>query len=400
MGSTTVERVRILTIGDIGPLDHMFHVGDEAMFDELAFQLTARGASVVGLSSNPADSAERYGIDALRPIGFGGLTRDEQEARFAAVLDDPASLPADDPAHAVLAELALCDGVAIAGGGNIASVWPLHIYERAALGILAGRAGIPLVVSGQTIGPVLTAGDRTRVAALLGSAALVGVREPASHALVTSWGVTATQTVDDASFVPDRSGPPVALPPEPYALVTVARHAGDRDPDAYLTSVARLLDAVHAETGLAVVFSAHFGPLGGSLAGASRGDELVHDDLAARMSAPSSVLRIVDTRTSAALARGASLVVSSRYHPAVFAVSGGVPTIGLAVDEYTTVKLSGALGNLGQSSVLSADALDPAAIATVWADRDGIRARGLELANARRAESSAWWDRVAEAFAR
>ena len=92
--------------------------------------------------------------------------------------------------------------------------------------------------------------------------------------------------------------------------------------------------------------------------------------------------------------------MSSRYHPAVFAVSGGVPTIGLAVDEYTTVKLSGALGNLGQSSVLSADALDPAVIATVWADRDGIRARGLELAEARRAASSAWWDRVAEAFAR
>ena len=87
--------------------------------------------------------------------------------------------------------------------------------------------------------------------------------------------------------------------------------------------------------------------------------ELVHDDLAARMSAPSTVLRIVDTRTSAALARGASLVVTSRYHPAVFAVSGGVPTIGIAVDDYTTVKLTGALGNVGQTSVLSADALDP-----------------------------------------
>lgn len=403
MRSTTVERVRILTIGDIGPLDDMFHVGDEAMFDELVFQLRARGAtSIVGLSSNPADSAARYGISAIAPIGFGGLTREQQEARFAAVLDDPASLPADDPVHAVLAAIAASDGVAIAGGGNIASVWPMHIYERAALGILAARAGVPFVVSGQTIGPVLTSGDQTRVAAMLSSAALVGLREPASHALVTSWGVAATQTVDDASFVPDRPGPPVSLPPEPYALVTVARHAGDRDPDAYLTSVAALLDAMHAETGLAVVFSAHFGPLSSPDSGdvPSRGDELVHDALAARMSAPSSVVRIVDTRTSAALARWASLVVSSRYHPAVFAVSGGVPTIGLAVDGYTTVKLSGALGNFGQTSVLSADALDPAVIATVWGDRDGIRARGLELAAQRRAESSAWWDRVAEAFAR
>ena len=390
--------MRILTIGDIGPLDGMFHVGDEAMFDELVFQLRARGAtSIVGLSSNPGDSAARYGISSVPPLGFGGLTRAEQEDRGARILDAPQSLAAEDPAHAVIDAIRSADGVAIAGGGNVSSVWPLHVFERATLGGLARLAGVPLVVSGQTIGPVLTPGDQARVAALLTSASLVGVREPASHALVTSWGVAATPTVDDASFVPDRPGPPVPLPSEPYALVTVARHAGDRDPGHYLAGVAALLDAVHETTGLAIVFSAHFGPLD---AGPSRGDELVHDDLAARMSAPSTVLRIVDTRTSAALARGASLVVTSRYHPAVFAVSGGVPTIGIAVDDYTTVKLTGALGNVGQTSVLSADALDPAAIAAVWADRDGIRARGLERAAARRTESSAWWDRVAAAFTR
>lgn len=396
MGSTTVERVRILTIGDIGPLDGMFHVGDEAMFDELVFQLRARGAtSIVGLSSNPEDSAARYSIEALSPLGFGGLTRAEQEARAARILEAPQSLTAEDPAHAVIDAIRSADGVAIAGGGNVSSVWPLHVFERATLGGLARLAGVPLVVSGQTIGPVLTPGDQARVASLLSSAALVGLREPASFRLVSSWGVDATQTVDDASFVPDRPGLPVPLSPEPYALVTIARHAGDRDPGHYLAGVAALLDAVHSTTGLAIVFSAHFGPLGG---GPSRGDELVHDELAARMSAPSSVLRVVDTRTSAALARGASLVVSSRYHPAVFAVSGGVPTIGIAVDEYTTIKLSGALGNFGQTSVLSADALDPAVIATVWAARDDIRAHGLARAAARRAESSAWWDRVASAL--
>lgn len=401
MGSTTVERVRILTIGDIGPLDGMFHVGDEAMFDELVFQLRARGAtSIVGLSSNPEDSAARYGIEALPPLGFGGLTRAEQEARAARILDAPQSLAAEDPAHAVIDAIRSADGVAIAGGGNVSSVWPLHVFERATLGGLARLAGVPLVVSGQTIGPVLTPGDQARVASLLSSAALVGLREPASFRLVSSWGVDATQTVDDASFVPDRPGLPVPLPPEPYALVTIARHAGDRDPGHYLEGVAALLDAVHETTGLAIVFSAHFGPLGGVPSTASRGDELVHDELAARMSAPSSVLRVVDTRTSAALARGASLVVSSRYHPAVFAVSGGVPTIGIAVDEYTTVKLTGALGNFGQTTVLSADALDPAAVAEVWASRDSIRAYGLEVAASRRAESSAWWDRVAEAFTR
>ncbi len=388
--------MRILAIGDIGPLDGMFHVGDEAMFDELVFRLRDRGADhIVGLSSDPTDSAQRYGIHAIRPIGFGGLDRTAQETRMAQVLDSPESLPADDPAHAVIAAMRDVDGVAIAGGGNIASVWPMHVFERATLGILAARAGVPLVVSGQTIGPVLTGLDQPRVAALLSSAALVGLREPTTHHLVTSWGIAATATVDDASFVADRPGSSASAPSAPYALVTVARHAGDRDPDAYVASVAALLDAVHELTGVDIVFSAHFGPLGG---GPSRGDELVHDALAARMSAPSSVVRIVDTATSAALARAASLVVTSRYHPAVFAVSGGVPTIGIAVDEYTSVKLTGALGNVGQTSVLSADALDPAVVASVWNSRDTIRSRGLELAASRRAESERWWDRVAEAF--
>lgn len=397
-------RVHVVAIGDIGPLDGMFHVGDEAMFDELVFQLRARGVSpVVGLSSNPMDSRGRYGIDAIAPIGFGGRSRAEQEARLARVLDDPASLPADDPAHAVIAAVRSSRGVVIAGGGNLASTWPLHVFERAALGELARRAGVPLVVSGQTIGPALVDDDRARIAALLGSAALVGVREPTSAALVASWGIPATATVDDASFLPDRpaaaAGSGAAAPPAgpapaaPYALVTVPRHSGDLDPERHRDAVAALLDRVHAETGAVPLFSAHFGPLDD---GPSRGDELVHDAIRARMSAPSAVERVRDSARSAALARGAELVVTGRYHPAVFAVSGGVPTIGLAVDEYTRVKLSGALGNVGQASVLTGAEPDARVRDLLAGGRDGIRGRGVELAARRRAESTRWWDRVAE----
>ena len=105
---------------------------------------------------------------------------------------------------------------------------------------------------------------------------------------------------------------------------------------------------------------------------------------------------------AARLARGAALVISSRYHPAVFAVSGGVPTIGIPVDDYTTTKLTGALGNFGQESLVSAAQLvagaAPAVASEVWNDREAIRARGLALAESNRTASVAWWDRVAAAL--
>src|ERR671912_382735 len=109
--------MRVVALGDVGVVDDMMHIGDEAMF-----------AAAVGA-------------------------------------------------------VAAADGVLIAGGGNLASTWPLHVYERAALAGIAARLSRPLVVSGQTLGPDLRGRDRDLVRGLLHSAALVGVRESASHAL-------------------------------------------------------------------------------------------------------------------------------------------------------------------------------------------------------------------------
>ena len=82
------------------------------------------------------------------------------------------------------------DAVVVAGGGNMASTWPLHIFERAALpALLARAAGIPFVVTGQTLGPQLDRADPELVASLLRSARLVGVREHASADLALRLGV-------------------------------------------------------------------------------------------------------------------------------------------------------------------------------------------------------------------
>ena len=386
----------------------MVHVGDEAMFDELVHQLRLRGADhITGISSNPGETRGRYGIDAVAGIGFRTQqTRAEQQQRMDAVVRTAAGetglLGDDDTAHAVIEAIRASDGVAVSGGGNMASTWPSHIFERATIGEIARLLGKPLVISGQTIGPHLDQPDRELVAGLLSTAALVGLREGPSHALSADLGVAPellVQTVDDASFLAEQNDAPLESR-APYCLVSLSTHVGVENREAFQHRVAELLDHVAATTGLDIRFFAHFASLDPS---ESRGDTVMHDAVRARMTTTGAeTVDEGDSVAAARLARGASLVISSRYHPAVFAVSGGVPTIGIPVDDYTTTKLTGALGNFGQNALVSAERLvagvAPAVASAVWDDREGIRERGLLLAGSARVASAAWWDRVAAAL--
>ena len=401
--------MRIVSIGDIGVSDGMIHVGDEAMFEALVDRMRQRGVEVTGLSSAPAESAARYGIDAISRIGFprtdgSGGSVDEAE-RLAQVLraadGDRSALGADDPAWGVIDAIRSSDGVVIAGGGNMASNWPMHIYERAALGRLAVASGVPLVVSGQTIGPNLLGSDRELVAELLRSAAVVGVRESASLALVRTLGVPderLTQNPDDAAFL--GGDDPVSAPPKvvaPYCLVSLSTHLGGEDRARAVAGFAEVLDRA-AGLGLEVRFHAHWASLDPDRVA---GDSVLHAEVRAAMSAPSIVEPTTDSRAAARLARGAQLLVTSRYHPAVFATADGVPTLGVAVDGYTTVKLTGALASFGQDAVLpigelgrqGADLVD-----LLWGDREVIRSRGLAESQRQGAAADAWWDRVVAAL--
>jgi len=389
----------------------MVHVGDEAMFDEMVYQLRSRGVdAITGISSNPAETRDRYGIDAVAGIGFRTQkTRAEQEDRMQRVVRTAAGetglLDADDSAIAVIDAIRSSDGVAVSGGGNMASTWPSHIFERATIGEIARLFGKPLVVSGQTIGPHLDDADRALVATLLSSAALVGLRERPSHAFSLELGVPAGrlhQTVDDASFLSEQDRETDAAPDTaaPYALVSLSTHVGVENRERFQQAVAELLDHVVAATGLDVRFYAHFASLDES---ESRGDTVMHNAVIERMTSTRvSTLNEGDSVAAARLARGAALVISSRYHPAVFAVPGGVPTIGIPVDDYTTTKLTGALGNFGQSALVSAAELvagaAPAVASGVWNDREAIRDRGLAIAETNREASTRWWDRVAGAL--
>jgi len=402
--------VRVVAIGDVGVIDEMIHIGDEAMFEAFIDAMRARGLeSVVAISANPSETVVRYSedgsrVEAIRGIGFapGAGGRAPQEDRLDRVLRTAAGetglLPDDDSAHAVIDAIRGSDGVAVTGGGNLASTWPSHIFERLGVAGIADALGKPVVVSGQTIGPQLAVDDAALVSRLLGIARLVSVRESASLAFAQRLGVPPDRLrlgADDASFLLDE-----ALSALPFCVVTLANHVGDADRDAVITAVADLLDEVVETTDLDIVFLAHFGSLDDSRV---RGDSAVHERVMAQMESQ-RVMAVVppDAPAAARIARSASLVVTSRYHPAVFAVPAGVATIGIPVDDYTSVKLTGALENFGQDGILPVTVLlagdGPALLARVWGARDATATAGRTIAETQRAATAVWWDRVAEVF--
>lgn len=282
--------MQLVAIGDVGVIDRMIHTGDEAMFQEFVDRARQRGVDgITALSSNPPETATRYGIDALAGIGYRGLDDADSETRMARVLaaaaGDRSGLDADDPALAVIDRIRASDGVMVTGGGNMSSVWPSHIFERATIAEIAASAGVPLVVSGQTLGPVLTARHAELVAGLLRSARLVSVRERPSLQLARDLGIGDVRlNADDATFL-GWDDPPER---EPYCLVSLSVHVGEADREETIGGFARLLDDIALRTGLAIWFLAHFASLDPA---ETRGDSVLHERVRSAMRHPD--LRVV-----------------------------------------------------------------------------------------------------------
>ena len=379
------------------------HIGDEAMTQALVDELADRDIEVSALiSGSPRETSARYGLRSIARLGFtSAMNLEAREARRAVVISAAHSgriPPSADPAAQILAAIANADGLVVAGGGNLSAMWHEHVYDRSALVAIASAKGKPVVVSGQTLGPALNARDGQLLAELLGSASLVGVRERDSLDIAHQLGLPdrmLRSTPDDAIWLAEA---PLEhdLPPE-YCVVTVAPVAGLVDFDLYATSFARLLDEAADVSGLDIVFVPHQG----SVSRSDDGDQAAHHAIARRMTTKRvHSLPMLTPRQVAFVTRRASLSISSRYHPIVFSASAGVPTVGISVDEYTAVKIGGALDHFGLSEfALPSSALESGhaaqALASAWRDRDPLRASALQVAPRVRRQSALWWDEVA-----
>jgi polysaccharide pyruvyl transferase WcaK-like protein len=417
--------MRIVLIGDVGPVDDVIHLGDEAMTEAAINELRSRGIDdITVVSANPIDTAERYSVKAVHRLGFGSAVASGHEARLdrlarieSAATGTTGMVSWDDPAWEVIEAVAAADAVVIAGGGNLMSSWPEHIFERVAIGRIARVFAKPFVVTGQTVGPTLIEGENRLVAELLGGAALVGIREDYSLAVVASLGVDlarVSRTIDDAAFLGFGSDTlHNGDAPQEYCIATFASHIGDVEVDDFASAAASLVTHLASATGLVVILVAHEFSLKaderareteGWPAEHAVGDSALHALIAQKAASNRVRSRSVSTAVEAAqLARGAAFSVATRYHSTVFSTSAGVPSLGISLDDYTDSKISGALVNAGQgdhlapfTALFTGDA--QLAIDQLWSERDEIRRVGEALGLRQRKVASQWWDDVAAAL--
>lgn len=339
----------IVVVADLGGGDN-YHVGDEAMAEANVAMLRAAASTeliITLTSTDPAWTAARYGCGAVPWVGFVDCADDEERHRL---LNRYTRAPSVDDSP-LLAAVADADAVIISGGGNLNSQWPEHVFERVLIGRVAARRQVPVVLTGQTIGPRLDGRHRHLVAELVRSARLVGVREPHSAALAADLGVDASALLaqaDDAVAVGTEALPgtggaqahDLVEGTNRWIAVTVHPIAerGDLLIKQLSTQVAEAADRVGAD----LVYAPHVTNPAGPL---QRSDVDIADEMAAMTGG--RVLDTCDTTSARLAAANAWLVVTTRYHPIVFATAAGTPALALPSDHYTAVKALGALGHVG-----------------------------------------------------
>ena len=388
------EAPRVLVIGDIG--QHTYHVGDEAMTIASAQALSEGGAAVTLMTRDVDHSARYIGAavnheaaqhEAGTPYGYLPFflfpwAPAERELTLAAIECVLTELHADreHPSTAELSVLpqvqalpevlhpleqtvermvnfadsiAAMDAVVVSGGGNLNSRYGWLLYERAAAVRAAEHAGVPVYVTGQSLGPVLNPHDAQVLERMLRTARSVTVREHSSLSWCRERGIDARLSVDDATDYlaasPARTlhyaegvsaGQALDELPEHYVCVTV-----NECTDQQAQQIAHLLDGMWREHGYAPVFLSHYG----DPQDPASGDIQAHQRIAEQLSAstPATLLPILHADQSVTVHRAAAFTLTSRYHPAVFSAAAGIPVLALIPDAFTQMRVGGALSLYG-----------------------------------------------------
>ena len=388
------EAPRVLVIGDIG--QHTYHVGDEAMTIASAQALSEGGAAVTLMTRDVGHSARYIGAavnheaaqhEAGAPYEYlpfflfpwAPAERELTLAAFECVLTElhadrerPSvtelvALPQVQALPEVLHPLeqtvermvefadsiAAMDAIVVSGGGNLNSRYGWLLYERAAAVRAAEHAGVPVYVTGQSLGPVLNPEDAQVLERMLRTARSVTVRERSSLAWCRERGIDARLSVDDATDYPVASpartlhyaegisaGQALDELPEHYVCVTVNECTNQQ-----AQQIARLLDGMWREHGYAPVFLSHYG----DPQDPTSGDIQAHQRIAERLSpsTPATLLPILHADQSIAVHRAAAFTLTSRYHPAVFSAAAGIPVLALVPDAFTQMRVGGALSLYG-----------------------------------------------------
>jgi polysaccharide pyruvyl transferase WcaK-like protein len=260
-----------------------------------------------------------------------------------------------DLAQAWLKALDECEGLIISGAGGITDQFAHHaILGWGALLRRAQTLGKPTALFGQGIGPLVSPALRHATKAMLDGTDIVTTRNTESSRLLHELGVegpTIQATPDWAILAQCRR---VRLPDVgeliekgrlPYFALCLHRYRphSSRRGD-HLSPVVELVESVLQRDMDVVLVPNRVGDLAGK---ADDRAFLAAFSRRVRVPVGRAQLRTVNAKVTAAdvasILRHAHGLVTTRYHPMVFALAEGTPSWGIWTDEYYRMKFAGAL---------------------------------------------------------
>jgi polysaccharide pyruvyl transferase WcaK-like protein len=365
---------RVALIGSLSPLRRL---GPDAIVRAHLMQLADAVPWIepVLISASPA-ATERFGCESIEGPGnylSAGLDQRRRltgtglrlERRLARLLADAERVGRGEEPRLVpelgrtfLSGLAPSQLLVVASAGSLTSRSRAELWEQAATALAAAAMGVPVLISGVSVGPFTNRSDRRIAARLFNTAREVVVRDgERSRRALADLGVAPTAIREE----PDHA---MALRPAPRreAHAALARqgidgerpfavanlHQSDwREPA--LASIAAIVEHL-ADSGVPTVFMPHCveGP----------DDDRRAHALLARLVRPRAEVALLDPLPPddvlAAIVAGARIAYGTRYHLAVLAAAAGVPALGLLGDTHAQVKLA-ALRDLAPDGVRAVD---------------------------------------------
>jgi polysaccharide pyruvyl transferase WcaK-like protein len=269
------------------------------------------------------------------------------------------------------------EGVIISGSGAINDELAAHgISSWGLISEWAERNAKPVAMIGQGIGPINKVRNKRRVAEMLARMGHISVRETESRALAVRLGSKSQVTPDWAlGIVPTLADRQAAarvrehlVGSDPFIALSVHRRRST--PKSDLVELSRILEqfvevAIHRQIRVVFVPNMTAGPYSDDRATARRITSTWSRSTREYVAMQDRPMTHLSTRAFLGQAGG---LISTRYHPMVFALVEGTPSVGISYNTYYDQKLEGISNLFGvENNVyrLGSGSLQPARICEI-----------------------------------
>jgi polysaccharide pyruvyl transferase CsaB len=270
--------------------------GDEALLVSMLEMLPSNVKPLV-LSADPQATSKIYGVRSYDRFNSGAVVRALKESQ-----------------------------VLILGGGSLiqdATSVRSSIYYGGIMG-LAQQFGLKTIAIAQGIGPVDKPLTRWIAKRAFGSCKAVSVRDPASAALLQSWGISSVMAPDPVWSMSATPMPEIARIASPKIAVTLRLHpelTNDR-----LDTLTKALVDLQAATG-AHILLVPFQPTT---------DVDIAKQIQAEIGDNSQMVILSDPKQLKGLFQGVDLAIGMRYHSLIMAVAEGCKSWAISYDPKVT----------------------------------------------------------------